>query len=302
MQLNLPSPLQELHHPSFEEKDIKVWIKRDDLIHEEISGNKWRKLSLNIEKFQQGKFEKIITFGGPYANHIAATAAACRELSIPSIGYIRGQELSYKSNDTLKKAHQDGMELIFISRSAYAQRNEKEFQLKIQEKHENNLLIPEGGSNFHGVMGCVEIVKELPVEPNYLITACGTGTTAAGLLMGTSDTIVVGVPVLKGGDFIRENVIELLQYSGFIEEDIQEAMQRFQLETGYHFGGYGKWTEDLTKMIRQVESEFSMYLDQVYTGKMFYAFKDMMDKNMFPTGSNIVLLHTGGLQGRSKDL
>lgn len=296
--LKIPTPIQPLNHPLFSEKGIHVSIKRDDLIHPEISGNKWRKLRLNVEKYKVGKYRGILTFGGAYSNHIAATASAGNILGIPTTGIIRGDELSEDSNETLKRAAEKGMQLIFTSREEYALRYEKYYHEELRRRYGNVWIVDEGGANYYGVLGCVDIIKEIDEEPDYIITASGTGTTAAGLLLGTENTKVISIPVLKGGGFIRNEIGRLLKITG-TDEAMDDYLSRLILLEDYHFGGYGKFTDELIDFINQSYKEFEIPFDQIYTGKMFYALVNLVEKGYFESGSNIVALHTGGLQGLS---
>jgi len=299
MTVNVPSPLEKIVSNLFEDKELFVFMKRDDLIHSEISGNKWRKLKFNIEKYKQGKYKAILTFGGAYSNHIAATAHLCEALNIPCIGIIRGEELTTKSNNTLLKASENGMHLHFVSRSQYNERYEKLYWQKLRTEFGNVLIIPEGGANFLGMQGCAEIVNELPVSTDYIITASGTGTTAAGLLFNSQETEVISVPVFKKGDFILNEISELLMYSGLSDEDMAEKLKMLHLENRFHFGGYGKLTTELIDFMNEFYQSFGIPLDQVYTAKMAFAFFKKVKENYFKKGSTIVLLHTGGLQGIS---
>jgi len=299
MQLNLPSPIENIQHPLFEKYGLEVWMKRDDLIHPEISGNKWRKLKLNIEKFKSYKYDKILTFGGAYSNHIAATACIGSEMGIPTIGMIRGEELSKNSNETLEQAAQYGMQLEFVSRSEYQYRYEKWHWENLRSKYGNCLIIPEGGANILGVLGCAEIVSELDFEPDYIFCAAGTGTTISGLLLNVLKTIVVAVPVFKNGHFIKDEVKTLLSEVGLLEDDLNDKMNQLELATDYHFGGYGKYNEELISFMNVFYNQTKIKLDQIYTGKMVYAFFEMIKAGKFKPGSKIVLLHTGGIQGIS---
>ena len=295
---NIPSPLEQLQSEMFKVKELKVYVKRDDLIHSVVSGNKWRKLKLNIERFKNGKYDKLLTFGGAYSNHIAATAGAGELLGIPTIGIIRGDELNEDSNNTLRNANACGMELIFTSRSEYRSRYEKYYHHELRRRHGNVLVVPEGGANFEGVLGCIDVIKEIPEEPDYIITAAGTGTTATGLFLGSNRSKIIVVPVLKGGIFIKDEIIRLLKEGGY-DDAIPEVDERIHIQTDYHFGGYGKHNQELLDFIDTVNTEFKLPLDQIYTGKMFYGIIDLIEKDFFESGSTIVALHTGGLQGLS---
>jgi len=296
---NLPSPLQKINHPIATQFGIKLFVKRDDLIHPEISGNKWRKLKFNIEKFTQKKYASILTFGGAYSNHIAATAASGKLLNIPTIGIIRGEELNTNSNETLKKAHKNGMKLVFVSRSKYGERYERMYHEALRVEFGNTLIINEGGANFHGVIGSGEIVAELDFTPDYIYSASGTGTTVAGLLLTSATTKIVSVPVFKNGGFIKDEVKDLLIQFQFNEDELNEKMDLLDLNLDHHFGGYGKHTPELIDFINDFYHATNLKLDQVYTAKMMYALLDDIKSGKIKTGSEVVALHTGGLQGLS---
>ncbi|MDC1205209.1 pyridoxal-phosphate dependent enzyme, partial [Salibacteraceae bacterium] len=183
--MNLPSPIQKLESELLSEKQIELWIKRDDLIHPAISGNKWRKLKWNIEKAKDNKKSTVLTFGGAFSNHIAATAFACKQAGLKSIGVIRGEKVE-PLNATLVKAQKDGMQLHFVSRAAYVLKKDDDFILGLRNQFGNFHLVPEGGANYYGVMGCMEIAKELDVQPDFFATSAGTGTTATGLLLSAT--------------------------------------------------------------------------------------------------------------------
>lgn len=295
--MNLPSPVQEIHESLFLDKNIRVYLKRDDLIHPEISGNKWRKLKFNLEKFKQGGFDKILTFGGAYSNHIAATAAACHTQHIPVIGIIRGDELNTESNATLKNAAALDMQFVFTSREEYALRDEKYFHEELRRRHGNIMIIPEGGKNYHGLIGCAEIISEIEIEPDYLFTAAGTGTTAAGILMALENAQLIAVSALKGGGFLKEDIQKLLVESGLTEEDLAEQMNLLRLENNYHFGGYAKYNDELLDFIKAFYAKHKIKLDQIYTGKMMFALYDYIKSGKIKEGSNVLALHTGGIQG-----
>lgn len=296
---NLPSPIQKVNHPLFEQKGIEVFVKRDDLIHSEISGNKWRKLKFNIEKLKANQYSGILTFGGAYSNHIAATAATGRILGIKTVGIIRGDELNSQSNQTLIKAYKNGMQLEFVSRSKYAERYERLYHEELRAKFGNMLVVNEGGANFHGVLGCAEILKEIDFTPDYIYSASGTGTTVAGLLLSSDSTKVVSVPVFKNGGFIKNEVIDLLNQFVLDDSTFQSKLELLSLRLDSHFGGYGKFNNELIDFINEFYSVTQLKLDQIYTGKMMYTLMDDVKKDKFKKGEKIVALHTGGLQGLS---
>ncbi len=297
LDLNLPSPIEVIKYELFERHNVKVRVKRDDLIHPEISGNKWRKLKLNIEKFKENRYESLLTFGGAYSNHISATAAIGREMNIPTIGVIRGDELNASSNDTLGKAQKDGMQLVFVSREEYGLRYETSYKHELRRRFGNTLIVEEGGANFLGVMGCTEIVSEIHDEPDYFIIAAGTGTTTAGLLMGVDHSKIISVPVFKKGDFIRDEINQLLEFSGLGEFELIEKMNLLSLATEFSFGGYGKFNKTLINFMNEIYSATGLKLDQIYTGKMFYALCEQVKSGIIPSGSSVIAIHTGGIQG-----
>jgi len=296
---NLPSPLQNVNHPIAAQFGVELFIKRDDLIHPEISGNKWRKLKFNIEKFKQKKYDSILTFGGAYSNHIAATAASGKLLNIPTIGIIRGEELNANSNQTLRNAHDNGMKLVFVSRSKYSERYERIYHEELRIEFGNTLIINEGGANFHGVIGSGEILSEIDFTPDCIYSASGTGTTVAGLLLTSDTTKVISVPVFKKGGFIKDEVENLLIQFQFSKEELAEKMNLLELNLNNDFGGYGKHTSELIEFINDFHKVTDIKLDQVYTAKMMFALLNDIKSGKIKRGSKVIALHTGGLQGLS---
>lgn len=297
LNINTPSPLEKINHPLFKQKKINVYIKRDDLIHPLISGNKWRKLKLNIDKFHHLKCTAILTFGGAYSNHIAATAAIGNLFNIQTIGIIRGDELNINSNDTLFEANENKMKLFFVSREEYDLRYDKIYHQSLREKYGNIYIIEEGGANYLGVMGCTEIINELNEKPDYIYTASGTGTTASGLLFATDTTKIVSIPVFKNGNFMFDEIKKHLFFAGIFEDEVEDYLTRLQIDSRFHFGGYGKYNDELIDFINEFYSITKIKLDQIYTSKMVYSFLQHVKEDKFKEGETIVLLHTGGLQG-----
>ena len=293
LKLVLPSPLNLLNDKLFEEAGLKVFAKRDDLIDEEISGNKWRKLKHNIIN-SDGL--PILTFGGAFSNHIAATAATCNRLGRKSIGVIRG-ERSKTLNNTLKQAEDYGMQLIFISRSDYRSKNDPIFIDSLHNKLGEFYLVPEGGANIYGVMGSKEIIDEINQPFDYLVSAMGTGATLSGMLLASNtNQKQVGIPVLKNGGFLNGEVNTLI--SDYCNEFIQsEPKGNFKIFTDYHFGGYARISDELIEFIRYFNKQHNIKTDPVYSGKSAFALYDLIKKNYFKKGSTIVWLHCGGLQG-----
>ena len=287
------SQLQKVAVPSFEDRNLQLYIKRDDLIHLEVSGNKWRKLKFNIHQFQFLKKDKIVTFGGAYSNHLLATASACNLAKIDCIGIVRGEELTENSNAHLKRCSELGMKLKFISREEYGLRNEKQYQEELALELENAYIIPEGGANYYGAIGCQEIVSELKIPFDHLFLAQGTTTTSCGLAMAIGDKELHVIPALKGFDSIGEMAM-ILKKTGMTEEVIEEYLSNVVVHPDYHFGGYGKTSEELKDFVSEVFRKYGVPLDEVYTGKAFYGMMSELEDSKYDN-STVIFLHTGGV-------
>lgn len=290
------SPLEAFQYQS-EDEDLCLdfYIKRDDLIHPIVSGNKWRKLKYSIAKAEQNKNEAILTFGGALSNHLVATAAACKEVSLKSIGYVRGEELNQDSNPTLQQCADLGMELHFISREEYNLKSEKFYTDELHVEHPNVYIVPEGGASYYGIIGCSEIIGELPEDVSDIFVSAGTGTTAAGLLMGSRSGQTIHIVSALKGEWMEEEVKKLLMYSLFDEEAVDELMQRAHFIYDAHCGGYAKTTPELVEFTQNVYQQTDLKLDPVYTGKSMLWIKQNW-KQCSPTG-RLVFIHTGGVQG-----
>lgn len=269
--------------------DFEVVIRREDLVHQHISGNKFRKLKYNILEAKKLKKSSILTFGGAYSNHIAATAFSGKINGLKTIGVIRGAELGkhIDSNPTLRFAKSCGMELVFIDRESYRNKKNKNFIEKFKSDFGDFYLIPEGGTNALAVKGCEEILQEEDVIYDYICVSVGTGGTISGIINASElHHKVLGFPALKG-DFLREDIRKFA------------TQNNWDLLTDYHFGGYGKINTDLVAFINDFKSVYKIPLDPVYTGKMMFGVFDLIDKNYFSEHSKILAIHTGGLQGIS---
>lgn len=292
------SILQEIKMESLASRGISLFVKRDDLIDEEISGNKWRKLKYNIALCASKKKEGIITFGGAYSNHLVATAAACQMAGLKSIGLVRGEELSPESNATLRRCRELGMELVFISREEYAIRNDKAYHETLGADYPACQLVPEGGANYYGMVGCQEILSEINKPFDHIFVAQGTTTTSCGVLFGSNEKQKIHVvPVLKGFDALDEMLL-MMSKTGIDAETIDDLMARVVVHDTAHFGGYAKYTPELIAFIRAFYREHGLKLDPVYTGKAMFALIHALESGDF-NDSNILFIHTGGLQGIS---
>ncbi|MFT6761224.1 MAG: 1-aminocyclopropane-1-carboxylate deaminase, partial [Psychroserpens sp.] len=255
------SPVQEIVDPVLEGVDVHLLIKRDDLIHEHISGNKWRKLKYNLGEAIQQNHHTVLTFGGAFSNHISATAFACKKAGIESVGIIRGED--DKNNPTLHFARTNGMQLKFVSREKYKLKNEDFFLDELTEEFGRFFVVPEGGANGFGVRGCAEILPEVEEGFDVICCAAGTGTTLAGLAISLKEhQRLVGFPALKGGGFLRNEVKLLMDKSRLrIPSNL-----KFDLQTNYHFGGYAKLKPELLEFVERFQNQTGIPLDPIYTG------------------------------------
>ena len=285
------SPVQLLENPFPEPVNIRLFMKRDDLLHPQVSGNKWRKLKYNLLSAREQGHDTLLTVGGAYSNHLYATAAAGRVFGFNTIGLVRGDELAHKPlNTTLTFCQSCGMCLHFLSRTDYRCKNDPDFLADVLARFGPCYILPEGGTNALAMRGTAEIIPELitqlGVTPDYVCCSVGTGGTVAGLAQSAPDTTqVLGFLALNAPDF---------SWNG--------PAISIKLLTNYHFGGYAKTTPELLDFIRDFEKRTGILLDPVYTGKMLYGIYDLARTDYFPAGAMVVALHTGGLQGRSRVL
>jgi 1-aminocyclopropane-1-carboxylate deaminase len=268
-------------------KGISLEIKREDLLHPFVSGNKFRKLKYNLLQAKAENQETVLTFGGAYSNHIAAVAYAGKEQGFKTIGIIRGDELGDKiaENPTLQFAQECGMQFEFVTREAYRLKTEPDFIANLQQKFGSFYLVPEGGTNEYAIKGCEEILTEEDTAFDFICCAVGTGGTISGIINSAlPHQKVLGFPALKG-DFLKDEIRKFA------------ANKNWELITDYHFGGYGKVNEELVQFINQFYKQTQVPLDPIYTGKMVFGVIDLIQKNYFPDNAKILLIHTGGLQG-----
>ncbi|MBC9797915.1 1-aminocyclopropane-1-carboxylate deaminase/D-cysteine desulfhydrase [Sinomicrobium weinanense] len=269
------------------EQGITLHVKREDLLHPHISGNKYRKLRYNLEEAKDKRHNTLLTFGGAYSNHIAAVAAAGKEYGFRTIGIIRGEELSGKvtENPTLRFAEKQGMQFRFISRQDFRGKNSPEITARLQAEFGSFFLLPEGGTNALAVKGCEEILGPDDAAFDYICCPVGTGGTIAGLINSAKDCQqVLGFPALNG-DFLTNDIRK------FAKKD------NWALQNGFHFGGYAKVNTELVHFINDFKQKTGIPLDPVYTGKMIYGILKLIKDGYFKNGSKILAIHTGGLQG-----
>lgn len=266
--------------------DIQIFIKREDLIHPKISGNKFWKLFFNVNQYLESNPENplLITFGGAFSNHVASVSAFGKEFGIPTIGIIRGNELenNWQNNPTLSEASKNGMQFFFVSREDY--QNKEKLIVQFSKKYPNALIIPEGGSNEMAVKGVQYMLGNDTKDFDYLCTAVGTGGTIAGISkFAEENQKVVGIKVVKD-DSLQKTISEWSRRSNFDLVDADENR-------------YGKITDGNIRFINWFYEKYEIPLDPIYTGKMMQKIFDLAEKDFFPKGSKILALHTGGLQG-----
>lgn len=289
------SRLEEISHPLFSQHNVQVQIKRDDLLHNIISGNKWRKLKYNLKYLTEHKYQGAISFGGSYSNHIHAFAFACFQQNIACIGVIRGEK-DYANNYTLTWAKHWGMTCHFVDRKTYRRRFDKDFLAELQKQYPNHFIVPEGGSNHLAIQGVSEVVSELAQQTDFdtLITPVGSGGTIAGLIAGDylqkKQHNILGIAVLKQAEYLQQEIKNLLPQQA-------QKHNKWRLLTDFHCGGYAKFSaEDIAAML-DFYQQTQLPIEPVYSGKMVLAFLALLQQGYFSANERIVLLHTGGMQG-----
>jgi len=290
------TPLQKINHPLFEQSNIKVWVKRDDLNHSEIQGNKWHKLKLNLAQAVKEN-NTLITFGGAYSNHIAATAMAGKLMKLTTIGFIRGDELKdqpYKWSSTLITAQKNGMKLKFLSRKEYRNKETIEFKRKLKQDYYNSYIIPEGGTNSLAIKGFVDLADEINQQQKYwthLYLPVGTGGTLAGLvkyLKPKEQQKIIGIPTAKTYQYLTSDINQ------YLSRDFYQTWYFQHPKTPLR---YGKITPEIQQIIDEFQNRFNIKLDPIYTARMMLEFMLSIKNNELPQDSKVILLHTGGLQG-----
>lgn len=295
--MSILSKLQPLHHPLFTQHNVVVQVKRDDLIHPIISGNKWRKLKYNLAHVKQhNSILGVLSFGGSYSNHIHALAYACYQQNLPCIGVIRGEK-SHINNFTLTWAQHWGMKLYFVDRKTYRRRHDLDYLTQLQQEFPDYFIIPEGGSNKLAIPGVAEVIAELNQQTGFdtLITPVGSGGTLAGLISGdvsseVNDHKILGVAVLKGAEYLVDEVKQLMSEQA-------KYHNNWQLLFEFHRGGYAKFSPEDAMRILEFNQVTHVNFEPVYSGKMILAFLDLLKQGYFAEGERIILLHTGGMQG-----
>jgi 1-aminocyclopropane-1-carboxylate deaminase len=290
------TPIMPFNSSCIKLAGITLSIKRDDQQHEIISGNKLFKLFYHLEKCQQLGVKTIVTFGGAYSNHVHATAYAAKQMGIKVVAIIRG-ELLLPLNPTLKDCVDWGMIIEPVNRQEYKIKGQSEIIQKIIAGYENPYVIPEGGSDLLGVKGAAKILEGVDQSRfDYIVCACGTGTTVSGIIQQAASHIhVLGMAVLKGASWMHEEVQGWL--NKLESEGVNSGEAIWSINTDYHFGGYAKTSGELDAFIDQINQIHSLPLEHIYTGKALYGVLDLAEQGFFKLGSRILFIHTGGLQG-----
>lgn len=283
----LPSPLEELRDERLTERGVQLYLKRDDLIHPAIPGNKWRKLNYNISAAKDRGYSTLLTFGGAYSNHVRATAAVGRYFGFCTVGVIRGEE-HMPLNWSLSSAVDYGMQLFYLDRTAYRDKYRPNIISQLREKYGEFYLLPEGGSNALAVRGCAEVLTEITLDFDVICCPVGTGGTLAGLTTGlSSGQRALGFAVLKGGQFLNREVAELQR------EAHQRVWTNWSIEQDFHFGGFAKSKLELNNFVSDFQCRHGLQLDSIYVAKMMYGIFALVESGKFSPGSVVVAVITG---------
>lgn len=285
--LRLPSPLVEIRDERVESWGVRLYLKRDDLIHAELPGNKWRKLKYNIAAAQEQRMSTLLTFGGAYSNHIRAVAAVGHYFDFNTIGVIRGEERA-PLNDTLVYATSRGMQLVYMNRSAYRKKTDPSVIADLRACFGDFYLIPEGGSNSLAIEGCRELADEIDVDFDVICCPCGTGGTLAGISAALHrGQRAVGFTALKGGTFLVDEVAK------FQRQSLGVILNNWAIETDFHFGGFARRRPELDEFIKSFARVHGLTLEWVYVAKMMFGIYALAERGMFAPGARIVAVITG---------
>jgi 1-aminocyclopropane-1-carboxylate deaminase len=286
LDLLLPSPVQEVNDGRFTDRGVRLYLKRDDLIHPEIPGNKWRKLKYNLVAAAESGQRTLLTFGGAYSNHIRAVAAAGHYFGFETIGIIRGEE-HLPLNPTLAYATGRGMRIEYLDRETYRGKASPGVERQLRRRHGDFFLLPEGGSNAAAVRGAAELPAELAIPYDVVCCACGTGGTLAGIAAGLpAGRRALGFSALKGGGFLVDDVRRLQAEYGV-------ETTNWSIELDYHFGGFARRTAELDRFIADFRDRHGLQLEWIYVAKMLYGVFAMVEAGAFDEGTSIVAVVTG---------
>ncbi len=282
--------IQSITNPCWDRFQLQINVLRLDLIDPDLSGNKYFKLKYIIQYAVEKNYKKLLSFGGAYSNHIHALALAGRRYGLETVGLIRGEE-HQPLNPTLQDAVDAGMTLYYLSRSEYKRRQDNDYIEEIKARFPDCYIIPEGGSSVLGVKGCMDIAAYIPSATDIILLPCGTGATLAGIAAACPDKQVVGISVLKNAYYLESDIGNYMSNLGISD------VGNWRVEHDFHCGGYAKAPDDLTVYIEDFVRAHQISIEPVYSGKLFYAVEKLITANVFSAGTNILVLHTGGLQG-----
>ena len=287
-------PIERFDHSILIQHGVRVDIKRDDLLHPVVSGNKLYKLHYNLEAFVSGDYKTLVTFGGAYSNHLHALAYAGNELDVLTVGIIRGEQL-LPLNPTLKDCVNWGMVLEPVSRDVYRQKERADEVKGILSNYDKPFLVPEGGGNALGVKGASLMLASVnQADYDFIVVASGTGATVAGIIYASVPSVeVIGVATLKGASWMAQEVRDHLL-------SLSCHKTNWRINCDYHFGGYGKKNAELDEFVCKIGNENGLLIESIYTGKALYALLDLVNKGEIENGSRVLFIHTGGMQGARK--
>lgn len=284
-----PSILTKLGDPLLDEYQIELWIKRDDLLHPIISGNKWRKLKYSLDHALSLGSDTLISMGGTYSNHLHALAYAGKILGLKTKAFIRGEQPTTLTS-TLIDIQNWGMELSFVSRSDYKLLRQYKNCHDLPALKRSQYWVPEGGAQILALKGVAELINEIDITYDILCVPCGTGATLAGIINAAPDKAsILGFAALKNAAFLESDVASLLP---------KISSENWKVNLDYHFGGFAKKSTELLDFIKNFEDKTGIPLESVYTGKMLFGIYDLITKHTFKPGQRIIAIHTGGLQGK----
>lgn len=291
LEMTCPSAEQRLEIDWPNSENYQLWLKRDDLLHGVISGNKWRKLKYALLAAKQDKISHIVSFGGGFSNHLHALGYACSRLNIQLTAIVRGDYTAHPS-PMLKDLSRWHAKIHYVDRQTYRLRTNADYLAQLSLIHPGAMIIPEGGSQHSALKGVMEIIAELQQNYDHILAPVASGGTLAGLIHATrhTHTKVTGIAVLKGQGYLEDLVTELLP-------DTTKPIHNWDINHDHHFGGYAKSAPHLSAFCATFYTQTQIPIEPVYSGKLFYATKALISEGVFARGAKILLLHTGGLQG-----
>ena len=286
----LPSPVEKVHDALLDEAGVLLYLKRDDLIHDEVPGNKWRKLKYNLATARDNGRTTLLTFGGAYSNHLRAVSAAGKYCGFRTVGVVRGEQHT-PLNWSLEIASRNGMELTYLDRTTYRNKTDPRLLEDLRQRFGNFYFVPEGGSNALALKGCAELPREIDEDFDLICCPCGTGGTLAGIAVGlTGKQQALGFSALKGGKFLNDDVAALQRAA------YGDVTNNWSINLDFHFGGYAKRKHGLDDFINSFHERHGVRLEWVYVAKMLYGILTLVEEGYFQRGSKIVAVITGSAE------